>query len=144
MIELLKKYPVIIEIPVAWGEMDSLKHVNNVAYFRYFESVRIAYFRELRVLEYLDQTDIGPILASTKCNYRAPVTYPDTLSAGARTIQITGDRLFMEYSIVSHRIGKVAAQGEGEVVFYDYRHNCKVPLPDEILKRIMELDKIKN
>ena len=30
MKDLLKGYPVITEIPVAWGEMDALNHVNNV------------------------------------------------------------------------------------------------------------------
>ena len=37
----LENYPVVIEIPVAWGDMDAFQHVNNVAYFRYFESARI-------------------------------------------------------------------------------------------------------
>ena len=30
-------------IDVAWGDMDSYAHVNNVVYFRYFENARIAY-----------------------------------------------------------------------------------------------------
>ncbi|HLP84719.1 MAG TPA: acyl-CoA thioesterase, partial [Phycisphaerales bacterium] len=38
---------VTIEIPVAWGEMDALGHVNNVVYFRYLESSRIAFIRSL-------------------------------------------------------------------------------------------------
>ena len=38
----LAGYPVRIEVPVAWGEMDAFGHVNNVVYFRYFESARIA------------------------------------------------------------------------------------------------------
>ena len=140
--ELLKKYPVIIEIPVAWGEMDSFDHVNNVAYFRYFESVRIAYFRKLRFLEYMDQTGIGPILASTKCNYRIPITYPDTLSVGARSLEINDDHFLMEYSLLSHKAGKVAAIGEGKIVCYDYKNNCKSLFPEEIKNRIMDLERI--
>jgi len=38
----LAGFPVRIEIPVAWGEMDAFGHGNNVAYFRYFESAQIA------------------------------------------------------------------------------------------------------
>ena len=30
---LLKEFPVITEIKVAWGEMDALQHVNNAVYF---------------------------------------------------------------------------------------------------------------
>jgi acyl-CoA thioester hydrolase len=39
----LEGYPVVIYIPVAWGEMDSFQHVNTIVYFRYFESARILY-----------------------------------------------------------------------------------------------------
>ena len=44
MEKLTERYPVVIEIPVAWGEMDAFQHLNNIVYFRYFESARIAYF----------------------------------------------------------------------------------------------------
>ena len=47
MDELLAHCPVVIEVPVAWGEMDSFQHVNNIVYLRYFESARIAYFERL-------------------------------------------------------------------------------------------------
>ena len=44
---LLVGYPVVVELPVAWGEMDSYHHVNNVVYFRYLENARLEYFRRL-------------------------------------------------------------------------------------------------
>ena len=28
-------------VPMRWGEMDALSHMNNVSYFRYFEQARI-------------------------------------------------------------------------------------------------------
>ena len=84
MEELLKGYPVVIVTPVAWGEMDSLQHVNNIIYFRYFESARMAYFNQLDIWSYMNETGIGPILASTECRFRIPLTYPDTVSIGTR------------------------------------------------------------
>ena len=47
MSEVLQGYPVTVEIPVAWGDMDAYGHVNNTMYFRYFETARIAYFYRL-------------------------------------------------------------------------------------------------
>ena len=49
---LLAGYPVIVDLPVAWGEMDFYRHVNNVVYFRYFENARLEYFRRLGWFEY--------------------------------------------------------------------------------------------
>ena len=127
--ELLIDYPVVIEITVAWGEMDAFGHVNNIVYLRYFESARIAYFEKLGTMETLTATGIGPILAETRCRYKLPLTYPDTISVGARTVELAADRYLMEYRVVSHRHGKVAAEGEGRIVSYDYKSQRKAPLP---------------
>ncbi len=141
MQELLKTYPVIIEIPVAWGEMDSLGHVNNIVYFRYFESARMAYFDKMELWGYMEETGIGPILASTQCRFRLPLEYPDTVSVGARVSEVGEDRFPMEYLIVSHRHGQVAAEGVGLIVTYDYREKKKAALTDEIRKRIQQVEK---
>ena len=140
MRELLRAYPVVIEIPVAWGEMDSLRHVNNIVYFRYFESARMEYFRRLDFWSYMEQTGIGPILASTDCRFRIPLSYPDTVSVGARVGGVQEDRFMMEYAVVSREHGKTAAEGQGLIVSYDYRASRKVPLPEEIIERIRLLE----
>jgi acyl-CoA thioester hydrolase len=138
--ELLKIYPVVIELPVAWGEMDALRHVNNIVYFRYFESARMAYFTRLDIWNYMDETGIGPILASTACKFRLPLVYPDTVSVGTRISGVESDRFVMNYVVVSHGHAKVAAEGEGLIVSYDYRALRKAPLPDEIKRRIEVLE----
>lgn len=140
MEELLKNYPVVIEIPVAWGEMDSLQHVNNIIYFRYFESIRMAYFQKLDVWPLMEETGVGPILASTQCRFRIPLTYPDTISGGGRVTSVAADRYVMEYKIVSHTYRQVAAEGEGLIVSYDYREKRKAPLPAEMKRRIQKLE----
>ena len=103
---------MVIETPVAWGEMDSLQHVNNIVYFRYFESARMAYFDKLRFWDYMAETGIGPILASTQCKFRIPLAYPDTISAGARVVKVEKDRFLMEYVIFSHEHQRAAAMAD--------------------------------
>lgn len=141
MEKLLEGYPVVIEIPIAWGEMDSLQHVNNIVYFRYFESARMAYFHEIDIWSYMDETGIGPILASTACKFRIPLSYPDTVSVGTRIINVDEDRFVMKYVAVSHQHQRIAAEGEGVIVSYDYRGKKKAPLPEEIKARIEMLER---
>lgn len=140
MENLLSEYPVVIEIPIAWGDMDAFQHVNNVVYFRLFESVRIAYFERLRFMEMMEETGIGPILASTQCRYKIPLTYPDTVSVGTRVPGVESDRFTMDYRVVSHRHQKVAATGEGLLVTFDYRNNCKAAIPDPVRTAIETLE----
>ena len=140
MEKLLEGYPVVIEIPVAWGEMDSLQHVNNIIYFRYFESVRMAYFNQIDFWSYMDETGIGPILASTQCKFRIPLSYPDTVSVGTRITNVEEDRFLMKYVAISHQHQRIAAEGEGLIVSYNYREKKKSPLPQEIRDRIQALE----
>ena len=136
----LEGYPVVVEIPVAWGEMDAFQHVNNVAYFRYFESARIVYSEKLGLHEHKERTGIGPILGSTSCKYKLPLTYPDTISVGAKIISMEEDRFTMKYVVVSHRHQKIAAEGEGVVVMYNYHEGKKTAIPDAIRQRLLDLE----
>jgi acyl-CoA thioester hydrolase len=136
----LNQYPVIIEIALHWGEMDAFQHLNNTVYFRYFESARIAYFEKIGYLEFMQKTGLGPILASTQCRFKIPLTYPDRVSVGAKVSEIEEDRFVMDYAVVSHNFQKIAAEGQGVIVSFDYRENKKTPLPEEIKQRILKLE----
>ena len=141
MSDELQGFPVVIQFPVAWGEMDAFGHVNNVHYFRYFENARIVYAAKLRLHEHKDQTGIGPIMASTQCRFKHPLTFPDTLSVGARITGMENDRFTMQYIVYSHRHKKVAAEGEAVIVMFNYRSSEKSDIPDAIRKRILDMEK---
>jgi acyl-CoA thioester hydrolase len=139
--DLLAGFPVIVEQAVVWGDMDSYQHVNNVVYFRYFENARLEYFRRMGWFEYEAETGIGPILAATQARFRKPLTYPDTIRIGARIVAQTEDRLTMDYRLVSQRLNGVAAEGQGTIVTYHYGEKRKVPVTEELHRRIAELEK---
>ena len=140
MSDFLSDFPVVIELPVVWGEMDAYGHVNNNIYFRYFESVRIAYFARMEFMEYKNDTGIGPILAKTSCRFKIPLSYPDQLKVGARVPSIDSDRFTMEYKLISKNHQSVAATGDGLIVCFNYLENKKVPLPDDLIKKIREIE----
>lgn len=137
---VLAGFPVIVELPVVWGEMDSYRHVNNVVYFRYFECARLDYFLRLDWFEYEKETGIGPILATTHARFRKPLTYPDTIWVGARVSSLGADRFTLDHRIVSRQLQAVVTEGQGTVVSYSYREQKKAPLPDEIRRRILALE----
>ena len=120
--------------------MDSFQHVNNIVYLRYFERAHIAYFERLKLMEFMNQTGIGPILGSVQCKFKIPLTYPDTVSVGTRISKVEHDRFVMEFWIVSHKHQKIAAEGEGVIVSFNYQESKKAPLPEEIKRRIAALE----
>ena len=137
---ILDGYPVVIDVPVAWADMDAYGHVNNTIYFRWFESARIAFFEEIGWYELKERTGIGPILASTRCRFRIPLTYPDVVAVGARAGEVGRDRFVMEYVTVSRASERLAAEGDGLIVSYDYRALAKAELPAEVRERLAALD----
>src|SRR3954462_9000694 len=123
----LHKWPVTIELPVQWGDMDSFGHVNNVVYLRWFESARIAYFERAGVLEQMP--DIGPILARHTIDYRIPLRYPDDVRVSATVLKTGNTSFTMGIRLRSRANDRaIAAEGEGVIVMVDYRTGKKAPL----------------
>ncbi|MCG3153997.1 MAG: hypothetical protein DKINENOH_00588 [bacterium] len=139
-IDLLAPYPVVIPVTVAWGEMDAFQHVNNIVYFRYFESARMAYFERINFADPNQHGGVGPILAHTQCRYRKALTYPDTLAIGARVSAMQADRFVMELCLVSEKLQRIAAEGTAELVAFDYRNGRKAPLPAAVRSSIERLE----
>ncbi len=135
--------PISITLPVAWGEMDALGHVNNVVFFRYFESARVEFLRQLGWREGTESSPAlaaaapGFILHSVHARFRSPVIFPDTLTITARCTAVEADRLTIEHAVFSHsHSGALVAEGSGIVVCYDYSTRQKAPLP-EPLRRLL-------
>ena len=135
--ELLAGFAIVVEIPVAWGDMDAFGHVNNTVFFRYFETARIEFLYRVE-FRGVDGRP-GPILASTQCRFRRPLEFPDTILVGARVTELADDRFTHEYRIVSVTNNEVAAEGSGVVVAYDYAARTKTRIPDDVRARIEAL-----
>jgi acyl-CoA thioester hydrolase len=138
--EILRGFPIVIELPVQWGEMDAFGHVNNTVLFRYFESVRMAYFERCGFIDTYERDRIGAILHSTSCRFRRPLFCPDTALVGTRVPVVGQDRFDMEYRVASRTSGELVAEGTATIVCYDYTAGHKVPLPEAVRAAIALLE----
>ena len=138
--EALADWPVVLRIPVQWGEMDAYGHVNNTVLFRYFESARVEYLAKCGFLRSWEVDRIGAILHSTGCRFRRPLYHPDTAIVGGRAVEMEDDRFTMEYLVMSEASGELAAEGAGVVVSYDYDARRKCPIPEEVAATIAALE----
>lgn len=137
--DVLDGFPVVVELPVFWGDMDYFRHVNNIVFFRYFESARIEYLERVGFREVGSEVQVGPILAATACRFRRPLTWPDSVRVGARATSLGEDRFDMEYRLVSVAQSAIAAEGTGTLVAYDYAAGRKTRLPAAVREAIRDL-----
>ena len=61
-------------LPIRWGDMDAMAHVNNTVYFRYMETVRLDWFESIGVK--LDPLGQGPVIVNVFCNFYKQLQYP--------------------------------------------------------------------
>jgi acyl-CoA thioester hydrolase len=124
-----------IEIPLRWGDMDAMAHLNNVMYFRLMEEARIQWFARFG----FDTRPRGeaPILAHAACDFVRAMTYPAV--AVVRQIVTRLGRSSVEMSIVIERKdepGVAYATGRTVIVWYDYEAARSVPWPETVRARI--------
>ena len=136
MADLHGIYPLVLSQDLIWGDMDAFQHINNTVYFRYFEDARMAYFDQAKIIEHMERSRIGPILASTRCDFRAPLIYPDKIQIAMYVEDIQLKRFTMKYLVYSESLDQVAAEGDGLAVYYDYRHKTSCEIPEEVLTTI--------
>ena len=133
-----EQYPYTMEGRVEWADMDAFQHVNNTIYLRYFERVRMELMRDCGVMDYLEKHNQGPILASTDCRFKLPLAYPDPILIGTRIEEIGEDSFVMAYAVYSVNAERIAAEGSGRIVYYDYSAGGKAPIPRELRKTMQK------
>src|SRR5213078_3012661 len=80
-------YPHHQVITTRWMDNDAYGHVNNVVYYSYFDTVVNTYLIERGALDIQGSTVIG-LVVEVACQYLAPLTYPETVTAGLRVAHI--------------------------------------------------------
>lgn len=137
--DLIKDYPSYIELPVQWGDMDAMQHVNNVSYLRYLESGRVRFFADVLKVTSLP-TGSAWILAEINCRYKFPLTYPDGIIVATKVMPESLDEysIKLQQIIVSTRHERVAAESWSRLVFYDYVQTQKASITEAVRARLLK------
>jgi len=125
-----------VALDVLWADMDALGHVNNARYFTWFESARIALLERLGIVA-AGPSRVGPILATTSCDFLAPIRYPARVHASARVSKVGRTSLTIDYEVATSE--RVHARGSSVVVLVDYETSAKVEVPDAVRAAIASL-----
>lgn len=140
MKQLTEQYPIVLTQDVLWGDMDAFGHVNNTVYFRYFEDARMAYFDRAGIWSFKHSENIGPILATTHCDFKLPLAYPDKIYIATRSEILSAKKIKMQYRVYSEAFNAIAAEGEGLLVYYDYNQAKSTEIPTQIVTAIELLE----
>ena len=124
-------------IPVRWGDMDAMGHVNNTIYFRYMEQARISWFAAL-VPKGEAWQSTGIVIANASCNYKRAITYPGTVEVKLHVGAPGGSSVPTYYELRVDGDPVPYADGAAVVVFVNMKTQKSARIPDGIRERLLE------
>ena len=126
-----KRWVYSSTMPVRWGDMDAMGHVNNTVYFRYMEQLRIEWFYQVGFSPAVG--GVGPVVVNGFCNYLRELAYPDEI----RLQLYVSDpaRTTFETWVTMERVdapGVLCATGGATIIWVDSQRKKAVDLPASV------------
>ena len=131
-----KKLTLEMTIPIRWGDMDAMGHVNNTLYFRYMEIVRLEWLYRIGATK--DEQGDGPVIVNAFCNFIRQLEYPGDVLA--KHYVASPGRTSFEAYITLERADEpdvLYATGGAKTVWVNFPRGKSVPLPDKV-RRLVE------
>lgn len=124
-----KKLVHEMTLPMRWGDMDAMGHVNNTLYFRYLETVRIDWFRSIDCRP--DPRGTGPLIVNAFCNFHKQLEYPGDIHV-AMYASDPGRSSFETWATIERTDdrGVIYASGGATTVWVDFPAQKSVPIPE--------------
>jgi acyl-CoA thioester hydrolase len=130
-IEIPEKKKLIYEaiIPIRWGDMDAMGHLNNTSYFRYFETARIDWFNIQRPFTQADEE--GILIINAFCTFHRQVEYPGNVRLKLYASD-PGRSSFETWVTMSREEAPevINASGGATTVWSNFKAQKSAPLPD--------------
>jgi acyl-CoA thioester hydrolase len=125
----LKKLVYEMLIPIRWGDMDAMNHLNNTSYFRYLETCRIDWMQSIACKP--DAQGEGPVIVNAFCNFYKQLEYPGQVlmkmyvsDPGRTTFETWGTMERLDQP------GVIYAAGGATTIWVDFPNQKAKTLPD--------------
>ena len=122
-------YPRFVAVPTRWGDNDVYGHVNNVAYYAFFDTAVNRVLIETCGLD-IHQGDVIGLVVETGCAYHAPLAFPQDLEVGLRVARLGRTSVAYALGVFAAGAERSAADGRFVHVYVDQKTRRPVPLPD--------------
>lgn len=127
-------------LDVRWSEVDAYGHVNNVAYFTYFEAARAKYILDTNRYDALMGKSALQVIVNCTMNFRKEVRFPSTLDVGVTVSEIGTTSYLMLCGMFLAGTDELVADGTGKLVILDPATKRPMPMPTDFIRTFEELE----
>ncbi len=136
--ESREQYAQFSEIGTRWMDNDAYGHLNNVVYYSFFDTAVNRWLVARGALDIEHGAVIG-LVVETRCNYFAPLAFPQVVDAGLRVVHVGGSSVRYEVGLFGKGQPLSAAAGHFVHVYVDRATRRPVPLPPALLAALQPL-----
>lgn len=134
----LSRYPYVTALTTRWMDNDIYGHINNVAYYSFFDTAANRFLIEHGGLDIATSPIIGLVVES-QCAYHAPLAYPQALRAGVRVDKLGNRAVTYGIAIFSADDDRAAAHGHFVHVFVDRATRTPTAIPSPMREALASL-----
>ena len=122
-------------IPIRWGDMDGMNHVNNTVYFRFLEIARIDWARSIGCQP--NPQGEGIVIVNAFCNFFRQLEYPGDVLV-KMYVSDPGRSSFESWGTMERpeEPGVIYASGGATTVWVNFPTQQSMPLPDWVRRHL--------
>ncbi len=125
------QFTVLRAVPTRWMDNDHYGHVNNVAYYSYFDTAVNGFLIEASGADVRDLPAIG-IVAESSCRFLGAASFPDTIHAGLAVERLGTSSVVYRIALFRNNDDGPCAVGRFVHVYVDRHTRRPVQIPDAI------------
>ena len=134
-----KDFPVELNLRIDWSDLDYFGHVNNISFFKYIQASRVNYWDRIGLTKSHRDTNVGPVLASCKCDFKQPLFFPGQITIFSRVDFIKNTSFSICHRIINEK-GQIVAEAQDIIVMFDFNKNEKISFPKDLKKSIENIE----
>ena len=129
-------FRVLRPIATRWMDNDHYGHVNNVAYYSFFDTAVNGFLIEATGTDIRDLPAIG-IVAESSCRFLSAISFPDTIHAGLGLERLGTSSIVYAVALFRGEDDLACAVGRFVHVYVDRDTRGPVPIPD-VIRQVAE------
>ncbi len=122
-------FAIFVAVTTRWRDNDVYGHLNNVAYYEFFDAAVNGLLIEAGLLD-VDSSQIVGFVAQSSCRFFSALSYPDRIEIGLKVEHL--GRSSVRYVLAAFKMGAPSASAQGRYthVYVDRATGRPTPIPD--------------
>ncbi|WP_299897769.1 thioesterase family protein [uncultured Aquimarina sp.] len=125
------EFKLSLQLRIDWSEMDTYQHVNNVNFMKYMQSARVQFWEVSGLAKLYAATKKGPMLVSTKCDFKNPLFFPGNVLIKTKVAYIKNSSFGLYHELYNDD-GTLCAVGNDVAVCFDFNIDKTFVIPEDL------------